>query len=172
MIEAMVEIALIAAVAENRIIGRDNALPWRLPEDLRHFKQATLGKPLLMGRKTFESIGRPLPGRDNLVVSRHGLSGGVPAGVESFASPELALERARECAAERGVNEIMVIGGGELYRWALPRSQRLYLTLVHLEVSGDATFPDWNDDEWREVERQEYVSADGTRFSVVQLERC
>lgn len=127
------EIVLIAAVARNGIIGRDNALPWRLKADLMHFKAVTMGHPLLMGRKTWESLGRPLPGRRNLVITR--TPGYVAAGAEVFADPESAF------AALGGQTRVFVIGGAEVYRQLLARADTLMLTEVDADVSGDASFP-------------------------------
>lgn len=143
-------IALIAAVAANGVIGQDNHLPWHLPEDLRHFKQITLGKPLIMGRKTYESIGRPLPGRTNIVLTRQ--AGWAPEGVIVAEHLDQALTLARQ--AMREGHEIMVIGGEQIYRQALPLADRLYLTLVERDVPGDARFPDVDPAQWREVSRQ------------------
>lgn len=128
-------ISMIAAMAANRVIGRDNTMPWHLPADLRHFKQVTLGKPVIMGRKTFESIGRPLPGRRNIVISRT-----APAdtkGAEWVSSVEQALTMLAD------QSEVMVIGGGEIYRQCLPLAQRLYLTEIDMTTEGDAFFPDY-----------------------------
>jgi dihydrofolate reductase len=128
-------IALIAAVDRHRVIGRKNQLPWRLPNDLKRFKELTLGHPVLMGRKTWESIGRPLPGRRNLVLSRQALE--LPAGVEQVNSPEAAV------AAVAGAPMLFVIGGEALYRHFLPLASDLFLTHVHTEVEdGDAFFPE------------------------------
>ncbi len=165
---APLPLAMIVAMADNRAIGADNTLPWHLPEDLKHFKRVTLGKPVLMGRKTYESIGRPLPGRVNIVVSRQ--PDFVPAGVEVCTTVEAALERAQLAAREAGASEVMVIGGGQLYRELLPRVQRIYLTEVHCEVAGDAFFPEL-DANWREVERQRGEAGDGPAYSFVVLER-
>ena len=146
------KIALIVALAENRVIGCDNQLPWHLPEDLAHFKRVTMGNPIIMGRKTFDSIGRPLPGRANIVVTRQ--ADYRPQGVSIAASLEEALELARTVEME-GVNgvadEIMIIGGEQIYRLALPLADRLYLTRVAAEVPGDALFPAIDADQWREV---------------------
>ena len=141
-------------MAENRVIGRDNALPWRLPGDLRFFKRTTLGKPVVMGRRTFESIGRPLPGRDNVVVTRD------PAfsapGVEVAHSLDEALATARSAARRRQAAEVMVIGGASLYEEALPLAERLYLTLVRAAVPGDTYFPEIDWRQWREFEREDH----------------
>lgn len=139
-------VSLIVAVAENGVIGRENALPWRLPEDLRRFKAITMGKPILMGRRTYDSIGRPLPGRTNLVLTRD------PAWRAEGVIPVGSIDEALRRAA--GADELVVIGGAEVYRLTLPLASRVYLTQVHANVPGDATFPPLQPGEWREVERQ------------------
>lgn len=145
-------VALIAAAARNGAIGRDKDLPWRLPQDLRHFKSMTLGKPVIMGRRTYESIGKPLPGRDNIVVSRHA-DWPAPPGVMLANSLSGALEIAQEALEARGEpdGEIMVMGGGEIYRNSLPLASRIYLTRVELDVEGDTYFPELPNIEWRLV---------------------
>ncbi|MCK9564311.1 MAG: dihydrofolate reductase [Bacteroidales bacterium] len=163
------KVALIAAVAANGVIGQDNQLPWHLPEDLKAFKRITLGKPLIMGRKTFESIGRPLPGRTNIVLSRQ--VGWAPEGVRVAADLHQALAIARQVAAG-DEDEVMVIGGEQIYRLALPLADRLYLTLVDREVPGDTRFPDTDPALWREVSRQPGHSTSGDiSFSFVIWER-
>ncbi|MFK8040959.1 dihydrofolate reductase [Congregibacter sp.] len=146
-------IALIVAAADNGVIGRDNALPWHLPGDLAHFKRTTMGKPILMGRLTYESIGRPLPGRTNIVISRD--AGYAAEGVRCVGSLEEAIELAENIALIDGSDELMVIGGAQIYALALPSATRIYLTRVHLEPQGDAFLQgiDWSD--WEEVARQE-----------------
>lgn len=129
------KIAMIAAMANNRIIGKDNQMPWHLPADLAFFKQTTLGKPVLMGRRTYESIGRPLPGRLNIVISRD--ENWQAAGVTRVASPEAAL------ALVQDHDEIMVIGGGAIYQAFLPLADTLYLTLIQADIAGDTQFPDY-----------------------------
>lgn len=133
----------IVAIGRNRVIGAGNALPWRLPDDLAHFKRLTLGKPVLMGRKTWESLGRPLPGRDNLVITRN--PGYHAAGARVFASIDTAL------AACSDAPEIMLIGGAELYAQTLPICDRLYLTEVDAAPDGDAFFPALDPADWRET---------------------
>ncbi|WP_145339450.1 type 3 dihydrofolate reductase [Pantoea sp. PSNIH1] len=133
-------ISLIAALAADRIIGMENAMPWHLPADLAWFKRTTLNKPVIMGRLTFESIGRPLPGRLNIVVSSQP---GTHEGVTWVTSPEAAIEVAGDA------EEIMVIGGGRIYEQMLPRADRLYLTHIDAEVEGDTQFPDYEPDEWQ-----------------------
>ncbi|MBV8146224.1 MAG: dihydrofolate reductase [Gammaproteobacteria bacterium] len=137
-------ISLMVAMAQNGVIGRDNSLPWRLPEDLKRFRAFTLGKPILMGRKTFESIGRPLPGRTNLVLTRD-RSWSAP-GVIVVHSVEDALAHASSS------NELVVIGGAEIYRLVLPFARRIYLTHVHADVPGDITFPEFDSTQWADVE--------------------
>jgi dihydrofolate reductase len=142
----------VVAVTENNVIGRDNGMPWHLPADLRHFKEVTLGKPVLMGRKTFESIGRPLPGRRNLVLTRS--ADFHPAGVEVVHSLEEAL------AAAHDVPELMIIGGAALFELAMPRTNRLQLTRLHMSVEGDTYMPPLTPSEWREVSREPRRPAD------------
>lgn len=156
-------LSLIAAMANKRVIGRDNTLPWHLPEDLKHFKATTLGKPVIMGRKTWESLGRPLPGRRNLVVSRNASYPAV--GAEVFTSLTDAL------AACADVPECFVIGGAELYRQALPLAERLYLTEIDCTVAGDAYFPELPAGEWLETSRSTHTSADGLRYAFVVYAR-
>lgn len=138
-------LSLIVAMAQNRVIGIENRLPWHLPEDMRWFRRHTLGKAVVMGRKTYESIGRPLRERRNIVVSRDPAF--APAGVEVVRSLDEAL------AISAGAGEVMVMGGESIYAQLLPRAERLYLTLVHAEVAGDAWFPQFQWPQWREVER-------------------
>lgn len=143
-------ISLIAAMARNRVIGRDNRLPWRLPADLRRFKELTMGHALLVGRKTFESIGRPLPGRRMLVVSRR--EGYAPGGVRVARSVQEALDLARA----EGEAELFVGGGAEVYRQTLPVADRLHLTRIEEDVPGDAYFPEFDETEWRLVDREDH----------------
>ena len=142
-------ISLVAALDRNRAIGRGNAMPWHLPDDFRHFRALTLGKPVLMGRKTAQSLGRALPGRQNLVLTRGGL---VPfEGMQAVAT----LEQALALAAAGGAEELCVIGGGEVYALALSRADTLHLTHVDAGVEGaDAFFPAWDPAQWRETARQ------------------
>jgi dihydrofolate reductase len=166
-----VRVSLIAAVAENRVVGRNNQLPWYLPEDLRYFKRVTMGKPVLMGRKTFESIGRPLPGRSNIVVSRQ--TGLEIEGVRVVADVESGIALASAQAEIDGLDELMVIGGAEIYALCLPLAQRLYLTEVHGEPEGDVWFPCWDRGEWRECQRERHAASDNNPFdySFVVYER-
>lgn len=149
-----IHLSLICARSRNGAIGLNNQLPWHLPRDLAHFKAVTMGHPIIMGRKTFDSIGRPLPGRHNIVVSRqHDWS---REGVTVVSSLEAAIARATEIAQNLGLREIMLIGGASLYEQALPLAQRLYLTEVHTEVPGDTFFPPISPDEWLEIDREEW----------------
>ena len=158
-------VSLIVAMAQNGVIGRDNALPWRLPEDLKRFRAFTLGKPILMGRKTFESIGRPLPGRVNLVLTRD--RGWFAAGV-------IVVHSVEEALAQAGASEELVaIGGAEIYRLVLPFARRIYLTHVHADVPGDIYFPDFDPTQWVDVECRTHP-ADGEHaypVTFVTLER-
>ncbi|WP_444928765.1 dihydrofolate reductase [Microbulbifer sp. SSSA002] len=165
-----VSIALIAAVARNGAIGKDNELPWRISGDLQFFKRTTMGKPVVMGRKTFESIGRPLPGRVNIVITRN--PDWLADGVEVVQSLDQALSLAQNCAKDSGASEVMVIGGAQIYRQALPLATRLYVTEVDADVDGDAFFPDI-DDSWVESVRECYRASDRNEYnySLVQYDR-
>lgn len=149
-------ISLIVALARNRVIGRDNQLPWRLSADLQHFKGLTMGKPIVMGRKTYESIGRPLPGRTNIVVTRD--SSFSAAGCRVVHSIDEAL------VAAGGADEVMIMGGENLYSQLLPRADRLYLTEVQAEVSGDAWFPEFDQTQWQELERESHRADEKNEF--------
>lgn len=142
-------ISFVVAVAENGVIGRDGAIPWRVPSDLKVFRRVTMGKPVIMGRKTYDSIGKPLDGRDNIVVTRK--ADFSVAGAECAGSVEEALEIAKARAAERGVDEIMVIGGAEIFAAMLGHAGRIYLTRIHAHPEGDTVFPDLDPNVWREV---------------------
>ena len=159
-------LALVAARGRNGVIGRDGVLPWRLKSDLALFKATTLGKPVIMGRKTWDSLPKkPLPGRMNLVLSRDGSFEPVGALVcERF---EEALDIAREQAREDGVDEVCVIGGSALFELALPRARRLYLTEVEAEPAGDVRFPDLDEAAWREVRRETRPAQEGDDFPFV-----
>lgn len=156
---------LIAALAKNGVIGQNNALPWHLPEDLKHFKALTLGNPIIMGRKTWDSLGRPLPGRENIVISRN----------PDFSAPGAilvsSLDDAIDHATAAGHKEIFIIGGGEIFALALPRAHRLELTEIDLEVAGDACFPVLDRALWQESARQSQTSADGLSYAFVTYER-
>lgn len=145
------KISLIVAVAENGVIGRNGALPWHVPSDLKTFRRITMGKPVIMGRKTYDSIGKPLPGRDNIIVTRD--AGFSADGTERAATVDDALDIARRKATERGVDEIIVIGGAEIFALTLPLANRIYLTRIHARPDGDVTFPEPDSRAWREISR-------------------
>jgi dihydrofolate reductase len=147
------KIAMIAAVARNGVIGREGGLPWRIPSDMGFFKRVTMGKPIVMGRKQFESVGRPLPGRANIVVSRQKTY--RPEGVEVFSDFDAALDRARAVARTDGAKEVMIIGGGKIYALGMPVADRLYLTEVDAAPEGDTFFPQVDSERWQCVETLE-----------------
>jgi dihydrofolate reductase len=165
-------IALIVAMAHARVIGRDNGLPWHLTEDLRHFKALTMGKPIVMGRRTWESIGRPLPGRTSIVVSTNPALA-LPDGVLRAATLDEALAEARRVAVRDGVDELMVIGGAAVYAAALPQATRIYLTEIDLDAAGDAFFPPLEAGAWRATAREEGrgKAEPGLRYRFLTLER-
>ncbi|GAB1260714.1 type 3 dihydrofolate reductase [Aurantivibrio plasticivorans] len=165
------KIALIVAMADQRVIGGGNKLLWQLPEDLKFFKRTTLGKPVIMGRKTYESIGRPLPERTNIVVTRQ--SDWDADGVTVVHSVDDALSLASDLPLIEGREEVMVIGGAQIYKEALPLVQRMYLTRVDAQFDGDAFFPDFNNDEWNEVECLDHRSDSRNpyNYSFITLER-
>ncbi|APX07401.1 diacylglycerol kinase [Vibrio campbellii] len=156
-------ISMIAAMADNRIIGKDNQMPWHLPADFAWFKRCTMGKPVVMGRKTYESIGRPLPGRLNIVISRDASLS--IEGVTIVTSIEQALEIAGE------VEEVMIIGGGAIYAACLPVANKLYVTHIETEIEGDTQFPDWGN-EFKETYSEEYQAdeknAYNMRFTILE----
>ena len=139
----MTILSLIVAHADNRIIGKDNTMPWHLPDDLAYFKKTTLGKPVVMGRKTYQSIGRPLPGRQNIVISRDTTFNAK--GIDTANSVEQALALAGDAA------EVMVIGGGAIYKHCLPAANRLYVTHIQADIDGDTQFPHYDDGSWKKV---------------------
>ena len=149
-------ISIIVAAAENDVIGNQGDLPWRLSDDLKRFKATTMGKPIVMGRKTWESIGRPLPGRQNIVITRQ--AGFTAEGCDVVGSADDAI------AAAGDAEEIMVIGGSEIYALFLPRTDRLYLTRVHAEIDGDAFFPHDDDSTWLLVDYEQHAADDNNEF--------
>ncbi len=162
-------ICLVVAMAKNRVIGSAGGLPWHLPADLKHFKALTMGKPMIMGRKTFGSIGRALPGRTNIVVTRD--ADFEAEGVISADSLEAALTLAGEEASEEA-DEIMIIGGGQIYELALPLAERIYLTEVDAEPEGDVLFPEIDTDQWRLTSRQEHPAAsDAPAYAFLKFAR-
>jgi dihydrofolate reductase len=158
-------ISLIVAMDRNGVIGAAGRLPWRLPADLRRFKAITMGKPIVMGRRTHESIGRPLPGRENIVMTRD----------RDFRAPGCTILHGVDAVLEhcRGAEEIMIMGGAELYRQLLPKADRIYLTEVNASVAGDTYFPAWDRASWREISRQPFAADGANQYSgsFVVLER-
>lgn len=165
------DIAIYVAIARNGVIGREGGLPWRLSSDLKRFKADTMGKPIVMGRKTWQGIGRPLPGRHNIVVTRDGEFRAEGADVVTSLQDAITLARARaHCVT--GVDEICIIGGGQIYAQALPIANRLYVTHVLADVEGDTKFPPIDPKQWREVLRQDVPAGEkdslATRYAVYE----
>lgn len=158
-----ISVALIVAAASNGVIGVDNQLPWHLPEDLKYFRRVTMGKPIIMGRKTFESIGKPLPGRLNIVVSRQ-TDLQLPEGVVLQASIEQALQYAQQYAEKQNIEQIMVIGGEQIYRASMAYADTLYLTEVEASIKGDAWF-EYQAAEWQMVRAEEHKACDKNPFN-------
>lgn len=158
-------ISLIVAASTNNVIGVKGDLPWRLSADLRRFKTITMGKPIVMGRKTYESIGRPLPGRQNIVITRQ--AGFIAEGCDVVISPEAAIEAAGDAG------EIMIIGGSHIYEIFLPQADRIYLTRVHADVEGDAFLPEIKEDDWAIMAEESHGADDSNDFDVdfVVMER-
>lgn len=158
----MTILSMIVAHANNRVIGKDNDMPWHLPADLAYFKKTTLGKPIIMGRKTFESIGRPLPGRKNIVISRD--ENYSAEGVETVTSVGQAISLANYA------DEIMVIGGGAIYQHCMPAAQRLYVTHIDADIEGDTQFPLYDTEKvWNKTQSESYTADDKNAFN---LEFC
>ncbi|RDZ63153.1 dihydrofolate reductase [Haloferax sp. Atlit-12N] len=166
--ESAVRFVLVAAVADNRVIGRDGDMPWHLPEDLKHFKRTTTGHPVVMGRKTYESIARqldgPLPNRHSVVLTTRDLD--LPEGAEAVDSVEAAVAAAENAAAEMGVETVYVVGGATVYEQFLDRAAGLVLTELDAAYEGDTRFPEWDREAWAETDRDD---RDG--FSFVTYER-
>lgn len=162
-------LSLIVATANNRVIGRDNKMPWHLPNDLKYFKRVTVGKTVIMGRKTYDSIGRPLPDRSNIVVTRQ--MDWQPDGVIVVHSLAEGIDHAESLL--RGDEEVIVMGGAQIYRAALPQAQRLYLTEIHADFDGDTFFPEISRDEWKEVGREKHFadSANPYDYTFIVLDR-
>ena len=159
------QISIIVAMSRNRVIGVNDSLPWHISADLKHFKQITMGKPIIMGRKTHESIGRPLPGRENIILTRD----------KSYRAEGCTVLHSLDdiyahCKDEQ---EVMITGGAEIYKLALNQAKRLYLTEVHTEIEGDTYFPDIDLNEWQEIEREDHKADEKNEydFSFVVMER-
>ena len=149
-------------MGRNRVIGKDNSLPWKLPEDMKRFKKLTTGKPVIMGRKTFESIGKPLPSRKNIILTRD----------KNYEAKGCIVAHSAEGAlkAAKGSDEVMIIGGEQIFREFLPKANRMYLTFINENFEGDAYFPEYNENEWKEVKKEEYDNGK-YKFIFVELER-
>jgi dihydrofolate reductase len=160
----MTRIYLVVAIARNGVIGANGKLPWHLPEDLRHFKRVTLGHPVIMGRRTWESLGKPLPGRENIVVSRRAGFEAPGAHVASSLAAALALCHDAPVAC--------VIGGSALFAEALPIADGLIVTEIHKDYAGDTWFPDWDRKAWRVSQKETHTSTEGVRFDFVLYERA
>ncbi|MBI2541424.1 type 3 dihydrofolate reductase [Candidatus Woesearchaeota archaeon] len=156
------KISLIAAMGRNRVIGKDSSLPWKLPEDMKRFKELTLNKPVVMGRKTFESIGKPLPNRKNIILTKD--KNYKKEGCIVVHSAEEALNAAKEN------EEIMVIGGGQVFKEFLPMADRMYLTFIDEDFEGDSYFPEYDKEEWKEAKGEEHQN-EKYKFAFVDLER-
>lgn len=159
------KLTLIAAMAKNRVIGLNGKMPWHCPEDLQHFKSLTLGKPIIMGRKTFDSLGRLLPQRKHIVLSRQ--TNWQHEGVTVVAN---LLDAIALCKADN--QEAFVIGGGQIYQQALALADTLQLTFIDLEVAGDTAFPEWSAQDWQETQRTEHVGDNGLKYAFVTFERA
>lgn len=158
-------ISIVVAIAQNNAIGKDNKLLWHLPKDLKHFKEITTGGTIIMGRKTYDSVGRPLPNRRNIVITRQQIE--IP-GCEVINSVEAALDLCRDEA------EVFIIGGAEIYKLALPHTDKIYLTIVHQDFEADAYFPEIKEDIWKEIERQNHEPDEKNPlpYSFITLERA
>jgi len=166
-------ISLIVAMAENRVIGRDGGLPWRIPGDLRFFREKTLGKPVVMGRKTWDSLGRALPGRPNIVITRDQTFDVDGADVSHSLDQALDVARGLIEDPTSEAAEVMIIGGAEIYRQAMPRADRIYLTEVHLRPDGDAVLDDFDRSLWRETCRRNVpAEGDAPAYDMIILERA
>jgi dihydrofolate reductase len=167
-----VKVSLIAAVAENGIIGKNNALPWHIKSEFQYFKKTTLGHPIVLGRKSFESLGgKPLPKRANIIVTRD--KGFSAPGVLVANSVEDGIKIAKDIAAKGNVGEVFVCGGADIYRLSLPAADRLYITKIHLKPDGDTKFPDFDRSDWKEVKSEFHPAAEGETadYTITVLER-
>jgi len=165
------KLALICAMSENRVIGRDNGLPWHLSEDLKYFKRTTMGNCMIMGRNTWESIGRALPGRTSIVITSKAEY--QAQGAEVVGSLQQAIERAVAISEETGTTQAFVIGGAVLYQAALPLADTLHLTRVHAQIEGDTTLHEFDESNWKEISREEYSHDESNNYdySICVLER-
>lgn len=166
-----IKVTAVTAMAQNGIIGKDNNLPWHIPDDLRHFKARTIGKPVIMGRKTFQSIleylGKPMPRRESIVVSRGSFE---HEGVRVFGDIEAAIDYAKKRAVEQGLDEIIIGGGSQIYSLAMPYTTNMSLTIVHQDYEGDAYFDAYKPSEWHEISREDHRDHDPA-YSFLELEK-
>lgn len=162
-----IRLAIVVAMARNYVIGKDDGLPWQLPDDLKWFRQVTMGKPIIMGRVTFESIGKALPGRDNIVITRN--SDFQVENVTVAGDMEDAIAIAEAFAIAREVNEIAIIGGAQIYKEALPNVSRIYLTEIDADIEGDTHFPEFSMDDWDRSVAQEITSDDRNQYAARML---
>ena len=158
-------ISIIAAITKNNVLGKDNKMPWHLPAELQYFKKVTLGKPVIMGRKTFESIGRPLPGRENIVITRQ--VDFTPTGVTIKHDLQSAINYVKD------IEEVMIIGGANLYQQAINFADKMYLTVIDFECEGDVFFPTWDDEQWNIIKKETHKADEQNKhdFVTVILER-
>lgn len=161
-------VIFVVAMGQNRVIGRDNVMPWHIRSDLKRFKALTWGKPMIMGRKTFESIGKPLPGRESIVITRD--PDFQAEGVHVVHSPEAALERARQLAVQLSSDAVAVIGGGEIFRHMLKEAHRIHVTEVHASPEGDAFFPELDPGQWVEESREKHEAGEKDDHSFSYIE--
>lgn len=166
-----IKVSLIAAVAENGVIGKNNQLPWHIKSEFQYFKSTTLGHPIVMGRRSFESLGKPLPKRANIVVTRD--KNFSAKGVIVAHSLEDGIKIAKDIAAQDKVDEVFIGGGADIYRLSLPGADRLYLTEVHLKPEGDTRFPDFDRKDWKEIKREYHAAQEGETadYTITVLER-
>ncbi len=167
----MIKTCLIVAAAENGVIGKNNTMPWKISSDLQYFKKITINKPIIMGRKTFDSIGKPLPDRVNIVITRDAKF--TREGVITAHSVEMALDVAKAIAEAKKLDEIMIIGGAQIYELCLEQADRLYFTRIHADIDGDTYFPDLDEKQWIEYSSEHHSASekDSHDFSFIVLDR-
>lgn len=159
-------LSMIIAAAENRVMGKDNQMPWHLPNDLQYFKKVTMGKPMIMGRKTYESLGKPLPGRPHIIITRQAgyVAPNANEQVQVVSTLEAAIAAAEALLKNSEHTEAMVIGGAEICNLAFPYTDRLYLTEVHAQVEGDVFFPEFDKSAWQEIGRESHAASEGNPY--------
>ena len=152
-------ISFVVAMGRNKVIGRNNSLPWNMPADMKHFKKLTLGKPIIMGRKTYETIGKPLPNRKNIIITRD----------QDYKAEGCIVAHSIEESLQSAENaeEVMVIGGAQIYKEFLPKANRIYLTIIDHDFEGDTHFPEYNEEEWQEIEREEHKADEENKYDYV-----